>query len=173
MDLQALGNIGEFVGAIGVIASLLYLAIQVRQAQRVARAENVREVQAGFGRLFTMLAQDPELARIYRTGCEAPGQLDRIERQRFEHLLGSLFLHFIEAHEAHQHGLMPTDLYEPWKYGVASTFQTPGGTEWWMAIRGYLKPDAVQALDRLRDKVDLPIEFREHAGAPESEPAAS
>ncbi len=34
MTLQDLGNIGEFVGAIGVVASLIYLALQVRQTSR-------------------------------------------------------------------------------------------------------------------------------------------
>lgn len=29
MDLQSFGNIGDFVGGIGVIVSLLYLAVQI------------------------------------------------------------------------------------------------------------------------------------------------
>ena len=31
MTLEDLGNLGEFVAAIGVIASLVYLALQIRQ----------------------------------------------------------------------------------------------------------------------------------------------
>ncbi|MBW2725788.1 MAG: hypothetical protein JRE71_15510 [Deltaproteobacteria bacterium] len=34
MTLQDLGNIGEFVGAIGVVTSLVYLALQIRQQSR-------------------------------------------------------------------------------------------------------------------------------------------
>lgn len=30
MDLNQLGNIGEFVGAIAVVASLVYLSVQIR-----------------------------------------------------------------------------------------------------------------------------------------------
>ena len=30
---QVLGNVGEFVGALGVVATLIYLAIQVRPAK--------------------------------------------------------------------------------------------------------------------------------------------
>jgi hypothetical protein len=33
--LELLGNLGEFLGSIGVLATLLYLAVQVRQANRV------------------------------------------------------------------------------------------------------------------------------------------
>ena len=37
MTLQDLGNIGEFIAAIGVIASLIYLAVQIRQNTRTLR----------------------------------------------------------------------------------------------------------------------------------------
>ncbi len=34
---QVLGNVGEFVGSIAVVATLLYLAIQVREAGRSSK----------------------------------------------------------------------------------------------------------------------------------------
>lgn len=166
MDIQSWGSVADVVGAVGVIASLIYLALQVRQAQRVARAENVREVQSGFVRIQQMLTEDGDLARIYRTGCLDPARLDPVEKQRFEHLMSLYFIHFIECHTAHQDGLMSTDLYEPWRYGVASHLQTRGGAEWWMAIRPHLKPDAVRAVDELQGRVELPIELRQAAPEP-------
>ncbi len=41
MTLQDLGNIGEFVAAIGVIISLVYLARQIRQNTESVRAAAV------------------------------------------------------------------------------------------------------------------------------------
>ena len=43
MTLQDLGNIGEFVGAIGVIASLVYLAVQIRQNTTSVRASTFQK----------------------------------------------------------------------------------------------------------------------------------
>ena len=37
MTLENLGNLGEFIGSIAVLASLLYLALQVRQATKWQR----------------------------------------------------------------------------------------------------------------------------------------
>jgi hypothetical protein len=34
MTLEDLGNIGEFVAAIGVVVSFVYLAVQIRQVNR-------------------------------------------------------------------------------------------------------------------------------------------
>ena len=38
MSLEDLGNLGEFVGAIGVVVSLVYLAYQIRQNTAAVRA---------------------------------------------------------------------------------------------------------------------------------------
>ena len=48
MDLmntaQLLGNFGEFVGAIAVVATLLYLAIQIRHNTRATEAGTMQSV---------------------------------------------------------------------------------------------------------------------------------
>ncbi len=49
---QILGNIGEFVGALGVVATLIYLAVQVRhsavllESNNAAMAENTKLIRA-------------------------------------------------------------------------------------------------------------------------------
>ncbi len=45
MTLEDLGNIGEFVGAIGVIVTLAYLALQIRQSSLSTKA-NIRQAIA-------------------------------------------------------------------------------------------------------------------------------
>ena len=43
---QVLGNVGEFVGAIAVVATLLYLAVQVRDAGRSSKFAAVQANRA-------------------------------------------------------------------------------------------------------------------------------
>ncbi len=146
------------MGAIGVIASLVYLASQVRQAQRVARAENVREAQAAYSRVLQMLVEDGELAAIYDRGCKDPSRLEGVELSRFNYLFLLQFVAFTEIHTAHQRGLMDHVLYERWRAAFANHLQTPGGTRWWAGARSVLKSDVVRALDELRDAVPTPEE---------------
>jgi hypothetical protein len=42
---QLLGNYGEFVGAIGIVITLMYLAIQLRQNTRMMRA-SIRQARS-------------------------------------------------------------------------------------------------------------------------------
>jgi hypothetical protein len=59
MDWTMLGALGEFLGAIAVVGSLLYLAREVRQANRIARAEAYRSFMSGMADLISKWASDP------------------------------------------------------------------------------------------------------------------
>ena len=44
MNIMELGALGEFVGSVGVIATLVYLAVQIRQNSRQI-SENVKSLR--------------------------------------------------------------------------------------------------------------------------------
>ena len=44
MNWDALGAIAEFVGAIAVVLTLLYLAVQIRQSNRLSRFQTSRDI---------------------------------------------------------------------------------------------------------------------------------
>jgi hypothetical protein len=95
---DAVGAIGDFVGGIAVVASLIYLAIQVRHSARVTE-QNTKEQQAAsreaildaFFR-WRSLAADGELSRIYLRGCEDLASLTEEERFRFGLLIEEFIL---------------------------------------------------------------------------------
>jgi hypothetical protein len=56
MTLEQLGNIGEAVGGIAVVVSLLALAIQMRQNTKAVRAESARAAEADWSARNTEFA---------------------------------------------------------------------------------------------------------------------
>ena len=65
MDWNALGAIGEIVGAVAVVATLGYLAVQIRSAHRASTDSN-RQQRAAAVRDSTMAAvRDPELREAW------------------------------------------------------------------------------------------------------------
>ncbi len=151
MDLQALGNIGEFVGAVGVIATLLYLARQIKNAQSVAQAQNLRGVNDGYRRIALLLAGDGDVAKIFRVGCQDREALSPIERTRFSHLMGELILHFLECKTARDQGLMEEEVYQRWKAYIAMMVKLPGAAAEWDYLQGLFKDDVVLALNEARE----------------------
>ena len=62
MDIMELGAIGELVGGVAVIGSLLYVGLQVRQSNQLNRAESVRS----FVRDHVAFASGDRRSQIYR-----------------------------------------------------------------------------------------------------------
>ncbi len=93
MNWDAIGAISEAVGALGVIITLAYLAMQIRQNSRtmdqhtsaVASAAEIAATDQS-GRQFTMLAQNSELADIIYRGNRGNrgNELNSLERVRYD-----------------------------------------------------------------------------------------
>ena len=62
MDIaQLLGNLGEFIGAIVIVATLIYLAMQVRQNTNALHAQSRQSLlSAGQAELFAMM-ENPDI----------------------------------------------------------------------------------------------------------------
>ena len=58
MNLEQLANLGEFVGGIAVIASIVYLAIQIKQNTRSVKSATLATNTSNWGSMLINLASD-------------------------------------------------------------------------------------------------------------------
>ncbi len=70
MNLDLLGNIGEFIGGLAVIVTLIYLAFQVRQGTKTLRANSVHELTENTLRASATLVE-PANAQVYLRGARS------------------------------------------------------------------------------------------------------
>ena len=123
MDLmstaQLLGNFGEFVGAIAVVVTLAYLAVQVRQsretlgantraleeAQKQARVNALREVAFNWNSIVRNAMGSRDAAAIFLRGNRDIGELDEIEQQIFIAQLVPFFNQSLVVLQIAQEGL--------------------------------------------------------------------
>ena len=65
MTISELGSLGEFVGAVLMLATLVYLALQIKFAQKAVRAQTY-QIRADSGREFMMqIMHSKELQAIF------------------------------------------------------------------------------------------------------------
>ena len=83
MNWEAIGAIGEFAGAGGVILSLLYLALQIKRQNVESRFAAAHELVVQTNAFFGAAAENKEVATIWVKGIENFDALDRIEKARF------------------------------------------------------------------------------------------
>lgn len=98
MSIQDWGAIGEIIGALAVVASLIYLAVQIRQNTRqislslesTKLAAFERNVESG-NRTREILITDPDLADLFLRGVASFSDLRSTEKFRCDMLFRNLF----------------------------------------------------------------------------------
>ena len=94
MNWEAIGAIGEAVGAAGVIATLGYLAVQIRQNTRTVRAATHQAWVSSMNDVNMQLPQSREFARVCLTGGADPSKLDPEELLQFDIYVVQVFNSF-------------------------------------------------------------------------------
>ena len=63
MDIMELGAIGELVGGMAVIASLIYVGLQVRQSNAINRAESIRSFVRDYNTFLYKILENDDVMR--------------------------------------------------------------------------------------------------------------
>jgi hypothetical protein len=145
--IETLGNLGDFVGGIGVAITLVYLAIQVRQNtvqlrkhDRLAHAEAAGAAFDAFSRFRSQIIGSPEVAGLYHRGSRDPDSLDPIERLRFAMLVQELFYILFTGFQRSQAvGLVRVRE----RLGVEEILGSPGTAQWWAKQKHRFEPDFI------------------------------
>ena len=132
MNWEAIGAIGEVAGAAGVIITLAYLAVQIRQNTRAARASNYESVLNGLRDFHALIARDGELANIYMRGSADLALLKPPELVHFTMLLYNVFTNFGVALHLYEQGMIQRQLLRVFEGGLVAILDRPGVLAWWM-----------------------------------------
>ena len=87
MNWEAISAIGQIVGAIGVVVSLIYVATEVRNSARATQLASRRSISEIFTLLSRQLAEHPDLRELYYRGLHD-----------FESLEGADLVGFAQGH---------------------------------------------------------------------------
>ena len=117
MNWDAIAAIGTFIGAIAVIVSLIYLAVQTKQNTRAMRSASFHQVRESFSEIPLALAQNSELASILALVNSDPGSLTTEQIIRYEMILLTIMRRAESAYFQSVEGSLPL---ESWR-GISET----------------------------------------------------
>ena len=131
MSIAELGSLGEFVGAIAVLITLTYLAVQVRQAKKTLVRQNERNLTSEMVSVTLRFVDSPELPRIYLIGVANWQDLTPEERVVLHAWLWSLFSPMEHATIDRATGLFENEIINVYAEGMLNILRTPGALQWY------------------------------------------
>jgi hypothetical protein len=131
VNLEDLGNVGEFIGGLAVFVTLVYLAIQIRQNTRMLRASAEQTTRSDSTAVIGLSAMSPENASVYHRGLADPDTLSPEERTHFYLILSANFYHLNQGYAGHRSGTQSDDTWMSQWQGLQFFATQPGVQVWW------------------------------------------
>ena len=149
--LQVLGDLGDFLGAIAVVATLLYLATQVRQSKVLMEHQGHLNSADQMTKFMTLAAGSPQVSDLFVRGTRSRQELT--EAETFQWDMGvSVHLTALEFHVRSSPDPRTDSDAPAWGEIVKMFLAHPGGRDYWRTHRGKYYPEFVEWVD---SEVDL------------------
>ena len=130
MTISELGALGEFIGSIAVLATLVYLAIQTRQTKLASQSSARHMAAATMNQNSQNVAASSEYAELISRGL-ANEEMNPAETLRFDLWMTGMFhvfqQHFFDAEQ----GLGDGRMWRGEERSMRSLLLNPGVRRWW------------------------------------------
>lgn len=147
MDLESLGNLGDFISGLSVVASLLYLARQINQNTASVRQSVLGlHMQANIEANKLMVA-DASVANLFHEGIQDREALSDSDRRRFDAFINIVFRTYQHSYELKS--AIFEDRTSQIVAGASFLLSAPGVQSWWAQYRTTFSPQFAAFVDQL------------------------
>lgn len=135
MNWEAIGAIGEIGGALAVLVSLIYLAVQIRQNTKMMRSSAKQQLTAGTQNLIYK-AIDNSDAWVKLTNGEHASTPE--EDARMSLLVRAMLRGFEAQVYQHQAGLLEEDEWQALRAAIVGICALPGVARYWEELKPHM-----------------------------------
>jgi hypothetical protein len=135
VNLETVNAVAQLIAAIGVIASLFYLAAQIRQNTRSMHAVVVDSLAHSLIDLLGPQAHDLEFTRAFSRVTKDWNGASEEDRARTVSVLLAVFKLFENAWFQKRQGTLDSQQWEGWDAYARMYFHLPGVKTWWQLRR--------------------------------------
>lgn len=149
MNWDAIGSIGEIVGATAVVISVGYLAIQIRKQTQESRLSATRELATHYQDIMNTLIVNDGLAEIYLRGVQDYMSLLDADRLRVA-LIFQKTIRLMELQLIHiQKSGVDDSYFISTNLGFEEFMTFPGVQTWWETSREHFEGSLRARVDKL------------------------
>ena len=155
MNMESINIWAQLIASIGVIISLFYLAAQVRQNTRSARAIVVDSLARSMHDLVLEMPQNDQLLKIATTLGDWKGATE-LERARYASFMLGYFKLFENAWFQMRKGTLERDQWEGYDAFLRSVWMQPSVKTWWSMRRMFFAPGFRQYVESCQEAPNVP-----------------
>ena len=126
MNWEAISAIGQIVGALAVLITLIYLAIQLRQNTAAVATSTYESTMTGLNDINVVVASNPELASLLDRGCQDPETLSSKEIVQFNFILRCYANQWWKLFKLHERGNLHATEWKIFTQEASQFFEQPG-----------------------------------------------
>lgn len=147
MNLTDLANLGQLVGSIAVVASLIFVGLQIRHSTKASRSSTL-QMNADYWLTHIATLADTRFSAIYSKGALGREQLDSAEFRQFFLLCRITFIGLENQHYQYRTGLLDDDAYRGYEASIREQIAAfPGIRAMWQLVRHTYGTEFVKFLD--------------------------
>jgi hypothetical protein len=158
MNWDAVSAVAESVGAVGVVATLVYLAVQIRSNTRALRAATYDSFVSQFRDWNAPLRANPQLSAQFGTQIEEIETLDEESRKHATHVFFDFLKLAENLHYQYRMGMVDDSLWSGWDNFFHHYLNAPGMVWYWERRKGFCDPAFREWVERLHaEKPESPL----------------
>ena len=157
MTIAELGSLGEFVGSVILIVSVLYLAIQVRLSAKAENNAAMQNILAASSEANHRIADNPEFAELVVKVTRDPESISESERLRLNVRWIALYHHLDGAYHMHKAGQLNVEIWAKFDFEAPLWISTlPWCRSWYETDKQRLSPSFRAYLDARLLEMETP-----------------
>jgi hypothetical protein len=156
VTLETINAVAQLIAAAGVIASLFYLAAQIRQNTRSMQAVVVDALTRGIADILS--GQTPEVMRSLVRVVENLETASEADRLHALPQLFALFKLFENAWFQQRQGTLAREQWQGWDAYIRTYYHCPGVKSWWLMRRAAFASgfrDYLESSEPIREMTQL------------------
>ena len=154
MTLDLVVAISQLVAAIGVILSLIFLAVQLRQNTRAVRSTSIQNLVQSLSDTAQTNIGNEYLVPIMLKANAGSDLIDE-ERLRLHFWFIMAFRRFEGVYFQRKLGLVDSAITDGFERSHLSILASPSGRKWWSGAKGIFNSGFVAYVDEQLNKGDL------------------
>ena len=142
--LQDLGSLGEFVGALGVVISLIYLARQMSQNTISVRAASFNSMTENSIRLLENTFRDGDFANFLHRAEGDPASLSPDEQVRWDAYMTAVYRHFGNLVYQYRVGVLDEQMWQSYRETLKQHLRILSWLTWFERNKGSFSTSLVE-----------------------------